>query len=188
MFAKIVMVLVLSMGAAHLCCAGVEPDEFLDERTGATVTVVHDPLVFPLERTLGAKNEQRDFVSLTAVVVDRSGQLQLFFVGYAWSTTDRLTKSLVLRTDERQFELAPLQQFPGELPDDRKLHAPTLWHAQRAAYPVTRELLRELSGARSLKLALSSDPMDAGSEPQAFEVWSGQKSLSAFVDRIGAGQ
>ena len=188
MFAKFAMALMLSLGFARLSQAGVEPSEFLDERTGATITVAHDPLVFPLEQTFGANNVRRDFISLTAVVVDRSGQLQLFLIGYSWSMTDRLTKSLLLRTDERQLELASLREFPGELLDDRKLHAPAFSRTQRVAYPVTRELLAELAGSKSLKLVLSPEPADSEGEPKSFEVWGGRKSLSALVDRIGAGQ
>ena len=66
--------------------AGV--NEFLDERTGATVTVVREPLIFALERSTLAAHA-RDYISLTAVEVDRSGQTQLCVLGYFWSTIDR---------------------------------------------------------------------------------------------------
>jgi hypothetical protein len=186
MFAKAGLALILSVGIAHSSLAGVQPSEFLDERTGATIIVAHDPLVFPLVRTFGAKNEERDFISLTAVEVDRSGELQMFLIGYVWSMADRLTKSLNLRTDDREFELIPERDFPGELLDDRKLHPPSRSYARRTAYRVTREILGALASGRHLKLRLSVDASVADGEPPLFDVWGGQKSLAAFVDRIGA--
>ena len=169
------------VAAVQPLLAGVQPSEFLDERTGATITVVHDPLVIPIGRSVIEAMNKNDVISLTAVEVDRSGELQLYLIGYDWSTVSRLGKPLVLQTPERNIELAPLEPFPAALLNDRKLLAPPFSHLQRAAYRVTRELLTELAGGTSLKLILA-DSAAAG----PFEVWKGRASLAAFIERINA--
>ena len=183
MLTRTCIALALSVGLVRPILAGVQPFEFLDERTGATITVVHDPLVVPLERSVIAAMGKDDVISLTAVEVDRSGELQLYLIGYDWSSANHLEKTLILQTDDRKVELAPLAQFPPELLNDRKLLAPPFSHLQRAGYRVTRELLRELAGSKRLSLTLT----DAGSE-QSFDVWEGKPSLTAFVERINAFQ
>ena len=181
-----------------LCCSGltraadVDPTEFLDERTGATITVVHDPLVFAYERSSLAANA-RDYISLTAVEVDRSGKLQTYLVGYIWSTIDRRNhsaapdqsgKPLDLLADGRQIQLVAVAEFPKDLQDQQKMLAPPASHVLRAAYPATRELLRYIAGSRSLALSFALDSQDEDAERESYTPWGdGKKALIAFVAR-----
>jgi hypothetical protein len=172
--------------------AGVEPTEFLDERTGATITVVHDPLVFALERSSLAANA-RDYISLTAVEVDRSGSLQIYLIGYVWSTIDRrghsagadpAPKSLEMMADGRRIPLLPAAEIPKDLRDEQKLLAPPAAHVQRAAYPATRELLRYIAGSKTLTLSFAADSDDEDAERETYQIWGdGKKALIAFVER-----
>jgi hypothetical protein len=175
--------LALSIGLLRPALAGVQPTEFLDERTGATITVVHDPLIVPLRRSVITAMGSDDVISLTAVEVDRSGDLQLFLVGYDWSGSNRLAKPLQLQADDKRVELVPMEPFPAELLNDRKLLAPPYSHLQRAGYRVTRELLAVLAACKHLNLMV----MEAGSE-QPYDVWEGRPSFKAFVERINAFQ
>ena len=61
------LLLLLGMSFARIATAGVAPSEFFDERTGATVTVAHDALVFPMDSPFRSTFERPDYVSLTAV-------------------------------------------------------------------------------------------------------------------------
>jgi hypothetical protein len=172
--------------------ASVEPTEFLDERTGATITVVHDPLVFAFERSSLAANA-RDYISLTAVEVDRSGQLQTYLIGYVWSTIDRrnrssapdqIQKPLALLADGREIQLVPVSEFPKDLLDEQRLLAPPASHVLRAAYPASRELLRYIASSRNLSISFALDSEDEDAERESYQIWGdGKKALIAFVER-----
>ncbi|MGH8264254.1 MAG: hypothetical protein ACRET4_12300 [Steroidobacteraceae bacterium] len=61
-----------------------DPIEYLDEKTAATVTAVHAPLVFARERRDVAAN-LRDYVTLVAASVNRSGNISYVLIAYFWS-------------------------------------------------------------------------------------------------------
>src|SRR3979490_821715 len=64
-----------------------QPQEYLDEQTGATVTAVDSPLVFARARTELAAN-LRDYVTLAAASVNRGGKVEYVLIAYVWSTID----------------------------------------------------------------------------------------------------
>jgi hypothetical protein len=171
--------------------AGV--NEYLDERTGASVTVVREPLIFALERSTLAAHA-RDYISLTAAEVDRSGQTQLCVLGYFWSTIDRRTgsgtsrpadKSLALFADGRLIRLSPLESPPKDLEADSRLHAPETAHFDQAAYKVSLEELRYIAGSQALKLRLAVDKDEEDPDAETFSVWTdARKALKDFVARI----
>ena len=168
-------------------------DEFLDERTGASVTFMHEPLTFALERSTLAAHA-RDYVSLTAIEVDRSGQAQLYLLGYFWSTIDRrkgsqapnpADKTLALFADGRAIRLEPDAALPADLTASRQLRAPQTAHFEAAAYRVTLELLRYISTSRVLTLQPAAETDDADSEAETYEIWTDSRSaLRGFVARV----
>ncbi len=168
-------------------------NEFLDERTGATVTVVGAPLIFALERSTLAAHA-RDYISLTAVEVDRSGQTQLCVLGYFWSTIDRRAssgssqatdKSLALFADDRLIRFTALESPPKDLEASSRLHAPETAHFEQAAYKVSLEELRYISGSQVLKLRLVADKDEEDPDAETFSVWTdARKALKDFVTRI----
>ena len=93
--------------------AGESAREYLDEETGATVTLMNQPLVFAYARPDLAVNA-RDYVTLEAAAVNRSGKVTYVLIGYFWSTVDpRLREEplpapdvLQLQADDRRIQLS----------------------------------------------------------------------------------
>jgi hypothetical protein len=189
----------LILAALFVCvsaCAGAPRagvNEFLDERSGATVTVVQEPLIFALERSTLAAHA-RDYVSLTAVEVDRSGQTQLCVLGYFWSTIDRRAgarsaqptdKSLAVLADDRLIRLTPFESPPRDLQASSGLHAPQTAHFEQAAYKVSLEQLRYVANSQVLKVSLAADKDEEDPEAEIYSVWAdARKALRDFVARI----
>ena len=172
--------------------AGV--NEYLDERTGASVTVVREPLIFALERSTLAAHA-RDYISLTAVEVDRSGHTQLCVLGYFWSTIDRRVgsgtsrpadKTLALFADGRLIRLTILDSPPKDLEANTRLHAPETAHFEQAAYKVSLENLHYISSSQVLKLRLLANTDEDDPDAETYSVWTdARKALGDFVARIG---
>lgn len=193
------------LSTATAAAADFTPSQYLDERTGATVTVTREALVFAFERSSLAANA-RDYVTLTAVEVDRSGQLQVYLIGYFWSTIDRRNRSALtdlaqrpieLSADGRVIRLVRAAQFPKDLLDGKRLLAPQSSHVESAAYVVSRELLQYLAASKHLSLAFALDGEDADSQSDAaldaerdiYQPWgNGQRALAAFVEQSAAFQ
>jgi hypothetical protein len=181
----------LLLGVGATACAGSTGSllsEYLDEHTGAHLAVVGRPLTFALERSTLAANA-RDYVSLAAAEVDRSGHAQTYLIGYFWSTIDRRKTgpalapadlTVALFADGRWLRLAPESKIPGDLAARPQLLAPHAAAAVEAVYRVTPEQLRYLGESRSLILhiaAAAEDDPDA--EPYA--LWTdGRRELKAF--------
>ena len=194
---KWLLSLLLTCVAPPLMARDLSPTEFLDERTGATVIVTAEPWVFALERSIFAANA-RDYVSLTAVEVDRSGRLQMYLIGYVWSTIDSRSRieradpavqPLELLADGRLITLKAESRFPDDLLDDRRLKAPASAHLRRAAYLVSRDILQYLATCRQATVDFrtgtesDADPEDV--ERELYDSWSdGRAALSAFLRHI----
>ena len=96
-----------------LAGGGPSAREYLDEETGATVTLMSQPLVFAYARPDLAVNA-RDYVTLEAAAVNRSGKVTYVLIGYFWSTVDpRLREEplatpdvLQLQADDRRIQLS----------------------------------------------------------------------------------
>ena len=121
---RLTLLLFLGLAVVRIATAGVVPREFFDERTGATVTVAHDALVFPVESPTVSMTDRPDYVTLTAVQINRSGVIQLYLVAFDWSADDRLSQPITLWMTERPLELDPLDEYPRDLPSDRQFPFP----------------------------------------------------------------
>jgi len=157
------------------------PSEYLDQGTGATVAVVGEPLVFARERSGFA----RDYVTLSAAVVDQSGRLSYVLVGYIWSvgssTRPKEAQSagpgLILQADDRRVELSPQTRAPRDLGIGVPVHPPPVGSATPYVYVTdlaTVELLAESS-----HLALLTHDQDASANYQLFA--DGRRALKEFV-------
>lgn len=182
---RLTLLLLLGLSVVRIATAGVVPREFFDERTGATVTVAHDALVFPVESPTVSMMDRPDYVSLTAVQINRSGEVQLYLVAFDWSTDERLSQPITLWMTDRQLELVPLDEYPRDLPGDRQLLA-AFSKMKRAAYRTTPEILAEMAASKHLKLRLNAVPKSPDESPESGEVWEGAKALTAFVNFISA--
>ncbi len=63
------------------------PREYLDQTTAATVIIVARPMVFAHEKPELAVH-MRDYVTLAAATIDRSGKTDYVVIAYFWSTFD----------------------------------------------------------------------------------------------------
>jgi len=164
--------------------ASKEPQEYLDEETAATVTVVGQPLLFAYARTDLAANV-RDYVTLAAAAVDRNGKISYVLIAYFWSTVDpRLRReplpsaeSLVLQADDRRIELHLQGHSAHEAGIGMPVHAPPGDPVTPNVYASDLATLRFIGEARHLNVIATSD----GNEV-SYDLWEDRRpALRAFV-------
>lgn len=163
------------------------PSEYLDQTTGATVTSVDAPLVFArarLELAYGA----RDYVTLAAASVNRSGHIEQVLLGYLWSTIDpRMRRdpqpadqTLIIVADDRVIVLSADRRTPRDVGIAAPVAVPSGSNATQRLYPTDSATLRFLSTARQLRLTLRN-----GTDPRPFELWGdGRGALRQFLSSI----
>lgn len=161
-----------------------EPRQYLDEGTAATVTAVERPLVFARERTEYAANA-RDYVTLAAAAVNRSGRIRYVLVAYCWSTVDsRISQepppvphALVIVADDRSILLTDPVSSTADVGLALPVGAPA--GPGHAPYVFTTDLatLRFLAAARHLAVQLGSDAAPT------YQIWNdGRPALQAWVE------
>ena len=159
------------------------PREYLDEETGATVTVVDQPLVFAYGRQDIAANAH-DYVTLAAAAVDRGGKIDYVLIGYFWSTADPRLRTdllpapepLILRADDRRIALG-LRPSAHDAGIGLAVHAPNGAQAEPRVYASDLATLRFIAESRRLTLIT-----DAGSASLTYELWEDRRaSLRDFV-------
>lgn len=160
------------------------PQEYLDEETAATITVVGEPLVFACPHPELAANV-RDYLTLAAAAVNRNGKVSYVLIGYFWSTLDpRLRhesqpppEPLTLQADDRRIQLTFGGRSAHEAGIGMPVHAPAGSDAAPNVYGVDLATLRFLSEARHLTLAAESGGTDL-----TYELWEDRRpALRAFV-------
>jgi len=188
--ARLLRAVLLALLAALLCAAAKPPDEYLDEETAATLTIVAEPMVFACDRRdLGAY--ARDYLTLAAVAVNRNRHVSYVLLAYFWSTVaphlrpDALPapELLVLQADDRQIELhrgAPTARDAGI---SVLVHPPPGTAASPLVYPTDLATLRFLAEAHRLKVL-----SDSNATPTGFVLWDDERdALRAFVQHLGGG-
>lgn len=162
------------------------PTEYLDETTGATVTVVDRPLVFARERNERAAN-LRDYVTLSAASVNRGGKVEYVLVAYLWSTLDPRfeptlgAESLVLQADDRRIALNANGKSPSDLGIAQPVYAPPGQQpgneSKPMVFPTDLGTLRFIAAARSLVIQNLADD-----NAYNYELWDDKRrSLARFV-------
>jgi len=181
-------------GAVLLAClaGGVsagekEPQEYLDEETAATITVVGEPLVFAYTRRDMAANA-RDYVTLAAAAVNRAGKVSYVLIGYNWSTVDpRLRRdplpppeSLVLQADDRTIALKLSGHSAHEAGIGVPVHEPPGTSVPPNVYAADLATLRFLAEARHLSLQVELTDTTIG-----YELWEDRRpALRRFVQHM----
>jgi hypothetical protein len=149
---------------APACAADREPLEHLDPDTGATVTVVAQPLVFANQRTELAANA-RDYVTLAGAAVNRGGKVTYVGIAYFWSSVDPrmlgaplpAPEPLILQADDRRLELRLQGQSPRDAgigvvqPPTRRAAGPP------SVYGLDVATLRFIAEARQLTVLAESN-------------------------------
>jgi hypothetical protein len=163
--------------------------EMIDEKTGNTVTVVARPIVFARDRTDVAAHA-RDYATLVAVEIDRSGNFKDFLLVYRWSTVDKRMSpppgssmgDLKLLGDGRVIELQALDSVPVGIQAENEMHLPRHGAALVHAYLVDHDLLRFIAASRTLTLQLPQESLDT-----PFNLWKdGRAELDVFLHQTSA--
>ena len=166
------------------------PREYLDEETGATVTVVDEPLVFAYPRRHLAANA-RDYATLAAASVNRGGKIDYVLILYFWSTVDpRLrddplpaAEPLVVQADDRRLTLGLRGHSARDAGIGYAVHAPPAGAATPNVYATDLAALRFIAAARHLKLLA-----DSNGSTLSYELWRDRRAeLGAFVRHMSGG-
>jgi hypothetical protein len=175
---------VLTLVTATALAGSKQPQEYLDEETAATVTVVGEPLIFACPHPELAANV-RDYLTLAAAAVDRNGKIGYVVIGYFWSTLDpRLRRDaspaaepLVLQADDRRIELKLNGHSAHDAGIGMPVHAPPGSDVPPNVYGIDLATLRFISEARHLTVIA-----DTAGTGLTYELWEDRRTaLRAFV-------
>jgi hypothetical protein len=173
----------LAGGLAGCSFAPERPPEYLDPDTAALVTTVSSPLVFARAHLDVAANA-RQYATVAAVSVNRSGRYEYVLLMYLWATIDpRLGidrhpgQNVILLADDRAIRLVRDGRSMHEVGISTPLHAPEHIRGQPRIYRTDRETLQFLAKARRVHLLLEGDE-----DPRPFDVWTdGRPALAKFA-------
>ena len=171
--------------AALTACsfAPARPPEYLDPDTAASVTTVTAPIVFARAHQDVAANA-RQYVTVAAVSVDRSGHFDYVLLVYLWSTVDpRLGadrhpgQNLILLADDRAVRLVRDTRTLHQVGISTRLHAPEHVRGQPRIYRTDLQTLKFLAQARRVRLLLEGDE-----DARPFDLWTdGREALKQFA-------
>ena len=163
--------------------AKTQPVEYLDEKTAATVTAVERPIVFARDRRDLAANV-RDYVTLAAAAVNRSGKISYVLIAYFWSTVDTrgapqivTADTIVLAVDDRRIRLTLGGTRAAEQGIALPVHAPPHEGAVPNVYRTDLATLRYLALGHNLALQAGADD-----GAPVYQLWDDERgALAAFV-------
>jgi hypothetical protein len=173
--------LVALMVVPEAALGSAKPFQYLDDVTGATVTVVGRPLVFVRERF----SYVRDYVTLAAASVDQSGRVSYAFIGYFWSAgaappTEDSTlarEPIVLQLHDRRIVLTPDSRPARESGIGAAIHQPPFGHPVPCVYPVDLDTLRTVAESTDVALYGGGD-----AAPRKYELFeNGLDALGKLV-------
>lgn len=167
----------------------LEPRALLDETSGASLTVVDQPLVLARERRDVAV-QARDYLTFIAAEINESGHRQLVWVVHQWSTIDARAAGfrpmpdtpLLLVADGRDLRLNPIGnssalryvQNPALLPPDDS-------DAVTTVYAVDAATLDFVATSRQISAALPESRLTL-----PFGLWTdGRAALQRLLDQVG---
>jgi hypothetical protein len=162
------LILLLSLTG---CATAPLSHEYLDPITGALVTTVDSPLIMAREHQDVVANA-RQYATITAVTVNRSGRYEYLLLVRVWSTVDpRLGtdrhpgQNLIWLADDRAIRMTR---------EARAIATPPGIEGHPRVYKTDKETLRFLASAKRLRLILEGDD-----DPRPFEIWTdGRRALT----------
>jgi len=182
------LTLMIALSSAVALAGGKLPREYLDEQTGASISVVREPLVFVHERS-GAPGTG-DYVTIAAASVDQSGDISYVLITYCWSVgVSRSSGSepcadtpLVLQADDRRIELVSRKASAREAGIGVPVHRPPFGSATPYVYMTDLPTLQSIAATHHLSLRLGGD-----AAPLDYELFEDQlSSLREFVRHASA--
>jgi hypothetical protein len=150
------------VAGASSTLAGVQPREYLDQETGATVTVVSHPLVFARERSAAIYGE-RAYVTLAAASVDQSGKISLMFIGYFWGTgapqshDEARCDPVVLQLPDARVVLTSRGSSAREAGIAEPVHRPPFGNPVPCIYAVDLQTMQTIARSTHLELHSGED-------------------------------
>jgi hypothetical protein len=165
------------------------PQSLLEEKTGATITVVSAPISFARVSS-DASASARDYVTLVAVERDVAGKYTQMLLLHRWSTSIRgaptaapsaaSAGTLLIRADERDITLQALEQVPIDLSAREQLFVPYTQDAVTRAYVTDFATMRLIASSHDLSVHL---PQESGDGP--FLLWrDGRPALEQFLKEL----
>ena len=156
--------LVIAAGAAVALAASNEPLEYLDEETGATVTVVGRPLVFVHDRS-GFLGHAGDYVTLAAAAVNQSGKITYVLIGYFWwsgvppkaELAPAAIQPLALQADDRNIQLILRAASAREAGIGVAVHRPPFGTATPHAYAIDLSTMGFIAESHNLAVHIQSE-------------------------------
>jgi hypothetical protein len=152
------------------------PREYLDEQTAATITAVKEPWIFTREQNVG--NEQRDFLHLYAIDVNRMGEHRQYIAALQSSAADMAVRPLLELTSGGQTQtLEAVSQSPREIGIAQPIAESYTLTSAWWFFPVDKQTLATLANAGDLRAR-----MIVGNKPIAYVLWrDGRGELSELT-------
>jgi hypothetical protein len=186
------VILAVALSACTTLPGTASPEEYLDPETAATISIVGKPLVFAHERPERAAH-MRDYVTLAAAAVNRSGKTDYVLVAYDWTTFDEHGRSgetpgaattLVVAADDRRITLTLAGHSAHDVGIGTPVHPPPAGSATPDIYRTDLATMRFIAAARHLEVLKQSD-----AAATAYPIWDDQRAaLGVFVDLLSGGQ
>ena len=166
------------------------PRSYLDESTAATVTVVGRPLVFARERPNFAVH-MRDYITLAAAAVDRTGTYDYILIAYFWTTFDPHAREgdvqgqrpdeVLILADDRRIRLVKADRSAHAAGIDEPVHAPTVGPGSAHVYRADPAMLRYIAAARTLRVRTLTGDMELN-----YDIWDDRRAaLAEWVRHLG---
>jgi hypothetical protein len=185
------VILAVTLSACTTLPGTADPEEYLDPETAATISIVGKPLVFAHERPERAAH-MRDYVTLAAAAVNRSGKTDYVLVAYDWTTFDEHGRSgetpnastaLVVAADDRRITLSLAGHSAHDVGIGTPVHPPPVGSATPDIYRTDLATMRFIAAARHLEVLKQSD-----AAATAYTIWDDQRAaLGVFVDLLSGG-
>jgi hypothetical protein len=183
----VLMEIALALGACAAAPDSVNPNEYLDQTTAATINVVAKPLVFAHERPEVAVHA-RDYVTLAAASVNRSGTIEYYIFAYLWSTLDNRNRNgvppaadnLTIAADDRRITAQLAGHSSQEAGVGTAVRAPPGRHWTLNVYKTDVATLGFIAEARHLAVITG-----CAEGPVTYEPWDDQRrALRGLVRRL----
>jgi hypothetical protein len=173
---------IVLLAVAGCATTGARVDERLDPQTAATVRATVTPFIYAHELPQFSANS-RDYLSVGAVDVDRSGDHRYYLVAVLWSTIDRRRAGLAPPAPAERIEMSlagKVRSIDAAGHDGRPLGVsapiatPATGYLNESWYPVTPADLRNFATSPPATVTVVQD-----SAPIAFHAW--ERADAAFA-------
>jgi hypothetical protein len=179
----------MALSACTAIPSADDPQVYLDQSTAVTVTVVGRPLVFARERPNFAVH-MRDYITLAAASVNRTGKIEYILIAYFWTTFDphardgetgeRRPDELIVVADDRRIHLVGLGRSAHDAGIEERVHAPPVGSGPPTVYRTDPATLRFIAAARNLSAQTRTGDMELD-----YEIWEDRRAaLAAWVRHL----